>query len=146
MNNAIPINIIRFLGFVDLTGFGAKAHFLRLGWCFSSTSLSIRFLSFCYPLRTPMPAALLSAFAMGILVDLAYDSLGVHAAASVLTAYLYLYHAMDATRKATTSITALRGKNGDEMVLGYASIMMSFHLFAYFSLDAFFPILLKVFY
>ena len=145
MNNAIPINIIRFLGLLTLQVLVLKP--ISYGW---DGPFFINFIVYplfiiLLPLRTPMPAALLSAFAMGILVDLAYDSWGVHAAASVLTAYVRPWPLkwMQPRDGYNVNHSPTRKRMGLKWFLGYASIMMGFHLLAYFSLDAFSPYFIK---
>ncbi|WP_231403058.1 hypothetical protein [Hymenobacter guriensis] len=54
-----------------------------LGWCF----LYLGFLLFL-PIATPIVVQLLLGFAMGISMDVFFDSGGVHAVATVLVAYL----------------------------------------------------------
>ena len=145
MTNAIPINIIRFIGLLILQVLVLKP--ISSGW---DGPVFINFIVYplfiiLLPLRTPMPAALLSAFAMGILVDLAYDSWGVHAAASVLTAYVRPWPLkwMQPRDGYNVNHSPTRKRMGLQWFLGYASIMMGFHLFAYFSLDAFSPYFIK---
>ena len=145
MNNAIPINIIRFLGLLTLQVLVLKP--ISYGWDgpFFINFIVYQLFIILLPLRTPMPAALLSAFAMGILVDLAYDSWGVHAAASVLTAYLRPWPLkwLQPREGYNVNHSPTRKRMGMQWFLCYASIMMSFHLFAYFSLDAFSPYFIK---
>ncbi|MEJ7660920.1 MAG: hypothetical protein WKG07_15535 [Hymenobacter sp.] len=54
-----------------------------LGWCL----LYLGFILFL-PLRTPIALLLLLGFAMGLAMDISYDTGGLHAAAAVLLAYL----------------------------------------------------------
>ena len=54
-----------------------------LGWCF----LYLGFLLFL-PLRTPIVVQLLLSFAMGLTMDIFYDTGGLHAAAAVLLGFL----------------------------------------------------------
>ncbi|MBD2721447.1 hypothetical protein IC234_04850 [Hymenobacter sp. BT189] len=54
-----------------------------LGWCF----FYLGFLLFL-PLRTPIVVQLLLSFAMGLTMDIFYDTGGLHAAAAVLLGFL----------------------------------------------------------
>ncbi|MDO7853635.1 hypothetical protein [Hymenobacter convexus] len=54
-----------------------------LGWCF----FYLGFLLFL-PLRTPIVVQLLLSFAMGVTMDIFYDTGGLHAAAAVLLGFL----------------------------------------------------------
>lgn len=55
----------------------------ELGWCF----LYLGFLLFL-PLATPVVVQLVLAFAMGLAMDISYDTGGLHAAAAVLLGFL----------------------------------------------------------
>ena len=145
MTNAVPINIVRFIGLLVLQVMVLKP--------FSSGWEDLPYINFIVyplfiillPLRTPMPAALLSAFAMGILVDAAYDSWGVHAAASVLTAYVRPWPLkwMQPREGYNVNHSPTKKRMGTQWFLAYSSIMMGFHLLVYYSLDAFSPYYLK---
>ena len=145
MTNAVPINIVRFIGLLVLQVMVLKP--------FSSGWEDLPYINFIVyplfiillPLRTPMPAALLSAFAMGILVDAAYDSWGVHAAASVLTAYVRPWPLkwMQPREGYNVNHSPTKKRMGLRWFLIYASTMMAFHLFVYYSLDAFSFVFIK---
>jgi len=94
------------------------------------------------PLRTPRVLVLLLAFAMGILVDLFYDTPGLNAAACTFIGYarsavLNLLEPRDGYN-VNYSPTAYR--MGNAWFLRYAAIMMGLCLLIYFSLDAFSPV------
>jgi len=145
MTNAIPVNIARFIGLLILQVLILKP--FSYGW---EGKVFINFILYplfiiLLPLRTPMPAALLSAFAIGMLVDAAYDSWGVHAAASVLTAYVRPWPLkwLEPRDGYNVNHSPTRKRMGAQWFLRYAGIMMGFHLFAYYSLDAFSPYYFK---
>ncbi|MCO6490933.1 MAG: hypothetical protein J5I98_21125 [Phaeodactylibacter sp.] len=145
MTNAIPINIIRFVGLLVLQVLILKP--ISSGW---EGFIFVNFIVYplfilLLPLRTPMPAALLSAFAMGILVDAAYDSWGVHAAASVLTAYARPLPLkwLQPREGYNVNHSPTKKRMGLRWFLAYSSIMMGFHLLVYYSLDAFSPIFIQ---
>ena len=139
MTNALPINIVRFIGLLALQVLVLKP--LSYGWQghFFINFLVYPLFIFLLPLRTPMPAALLSAFAMGFLVDLSYDSWGVHAAASVLTAYVRPWPLkwLQPREGYNVNHSPTKKRMGLRWFFIYASTMMVFHLFVYYSLDAF---------
>ena len=86
------MSAVRFI-LIQMLRFGlyAGAHVLLisrlvlfdLGWCF----LYLGFLLFL-PLATPIVVQLLLAFAMGLMMDVFYDTGGLHAAAAVLLGFL----------------------------------------------------------
>ncbi|MCB0546072.1 MAG: hypothetical protein KDD19_00705 [Phaeodactylibacter sp.] len=139
MTNAIPINIARFIGLLILQVMVMKP--ISWGWegqVFINVIVYPLFI-ILLPLRTPMPAALLSAFAMGLLVDAAYNSWGVHAATSVLTAYLRPLPLkwMQPRDGYNVNHSPTKKRMGVQWFLIYASIVMAFHLFVLYNLDAF---------
>lgn len=105
------------------------------------------------PMRMPRPLVILLAFAMGFLVDIFYNSPGVHASASLFTAFIrpFILKRMEPRG----GYTAIHAPNKERMGWGwflrYASILFAVHLFFYFSVDYFtfvyiVPILLKTFF
>ncbi len=145
MTNAIPINIARFIGLFLLQVLFFKP--LSWGWegPFYINVVIYPLFIILLPLRTPMPAALISSFAMGILVDAAYNSWGVHAAASVLTAYLRPLPLkwLQPRDGYNVNHSPTKKRMGWQWFLAYSAIVMAFHLLVYFSLDAFSPVYLK---
>ncbi len=91
------------------------------------------------PLRTPQALVLLLAFAMGLAVDIFYDSPGVHAAACVFSGYLrgIVLHQMEPRGGYNVNFSPTMARLGLRWFAGYASILMAGHLFFYFSMEAF---------
>lgn len=91
------------------------------------------------PIKTPRPVLLLTAFTFGLGLDMFYDSIGIHAAALVFTAYF--------RNLVIAFIEPVEGYNMNDvptiknMGLGwfvtYTSILLLFHIFVYFSIEAF---------
>jgi hypothetical protein len=139
MNNSISTNIIRIVlvflaqvlifkhvtfGFADF----AYIHFIVYPLAF-----------LLLPVKTPSIVVLPLAFLVGIGVDMFYDSPGVHASASVFSAYFRTlviaflepydgYNVDDAP-----SIKRL----GFGWFVSYISIVLLVHIFFYFSVEAF---------
>ena len=91
------------------------------------------------PLSTPRSVLLILAFIVGLLVDLFYDSPGVHAGALVFTAYarsfvLGLIEPRGGYRIDNRLTIAQYGLN---WFLLYLFTTLFLHIFIYFSLDAF---------
>lgn len=91
------------------------------------------------PLRTPTTLVIGLSFLIGISVDLFYWSLGVHAAAATATGFL---------RQGLLAVLQPRGgynllhsptkmRMGAPWFFRYAAYIMVFHLFYYFSVEAF---------
>lgn len=91
------------------------------------------------PVNIPRSLLLLLAFFLGISVDIFYDSMGVHAAASVFIAFcrLYILRLLEPTQGYKTEGSPSAHSFGLGWFTTYASIMMFIHLFIYFSIDAF---------
>jgi hypothetical protein len=142
MSNAVLINILRFLGFLLFQVFILKR--LSIGW---EGSIYINFILYplfimLLPLRTPQVVLLFSAFALGLMIDMGYDSLGVHAGASVLTAYSRsrILSWLAPRDGYNVNYSPVKARLGVRWFLRYSSIMMLLHLLFYYSLDAFSPV------
>jgi hypothetical protein len=91
------------------------------------------------PIKTPRPVLLVTAFIFGLGLDMFYDSIGIHAAALVFTAYF--------RNLVIAFIEPIEGYNMNDvptiknMGIGwfvtYTSILLLFHIFVYFSIEAF---------
>lgn len=96
-------------------------------------------LIFLLPLKVQKSIVLIIAFFTGLVIDMFYDSPGVHTAALVITAYLRnivmrLLTPYDGYK--TKDIPSIKNM-GLSWVFVYTSILLFIHLFAYFSIEAF---------
>jgi len=91
------------------------------------------------PLTFPRPLILVLAFAIGLSVDMFYDSIGIHAAASTFTAFsrLYILRLLEPTQGYKTTASPSRHNFGFVWFATYASILMFIHIFVFYSIDAF---------
>jgi len=90
------------------------------------------------PFSMPRSIVLTIAFFIGMIIDVGYDSIGLHTSALVLTAFL---------RNFVLLLIEPRGGYGENTMslssyglpwfLRYTAIMLGIHVFTYFSLDAF---------
>ena len=142
MSNAVIINIFRFLGFLLFQVLILKR--LSAGW---EGLVYINFILYplfiiWLPLRTPQVVLLFVAFALGLLVDMGYDTLGIHAGASVLTAYSRgrILNWLEPRDGYNVNYSPVKARLGARWFWLYASIMMGIHLLYYHSLDAFSPV------
>jgi hypothetical protein len=91
------------------------------------------------PVKTPKALVLLIAFVFGLGLDFFYNSPGVHAATSVFTAYfrfvviafLEPFNGYGADDSPTIH------KLGLGWFVSYMSVLLLFHIFTYFSIEAF---------
>lgn len=91
------------------------------------------------PINTPRVILLILAFIIGISIDVFYDSLGVHSATLILTAYLRNiiialfkpYEGYNINDVPTVS------NMGFSWFFIYSSILFFIHVFTYFSIEAF---------
>ena len=91
------------------------------------------------PFKTPRSLVLLLAFALGILIDFAAESYGIHAASLVFTAYMrsIIFRLIKPREGYSIKDTPTKHSLGDNWFLRYAGLMMYLHLFFYFSVEAF---------
>ena len=91
------------------------------------------------PLSTSRSAVLLVAFGIGLVIDYFYQSLGVHASALVLVAFLrpYLLAVLEPRGGYRADNTPNSSNYGLSWFLSYSAIMLFIHLLTYFSIDSF---------
>ena len=91
------------------------------------------------PIKTPRALLLLIAFAFGLLIDMFYNSPGVHAAATVLIAFIrpYVLKWIEPTEGYTNETTPTIFKMGITWFIIYGALLLFIHHLCYFSLEAF---------
>lgn len=94
------------------------------------------------PFRTSRELILLLAFAMGLAVDLFYDSPGVHAGAAVFTAFVRpaVLRRLEPRGGYTVTYSPTMRRYSFAWFWRYAAFMLVFHLLFYFSLEVFTPV------
>lgn len=139
MNSVISTNIIRFI-----------IIFLIQIWIFKDISFSlgglinIHFIVYplavlLLPVKTSRAVLLGTGFILGILIDMFYDSPGVHTSAIVFTAYfrniiIALLEPFEGYN--INDLPTLR-QMGLGWFVSYISIALLLHIFIYFSIEAF---------
>ncbi len=140
MNRLVFVNILRFLGLVVLQVF------ILQGLNFGGNSILGYFHIIIYPLfilllphDIPNWALILLGFLIGITIDLFYNSIGVHAAASVLTATLrpIILKMQEPNGGYTSGQSPTRYRLGTGPFIRYTSILYGIHLIWYFSMELF---------
>ncbi len=140
MNSTIFANLLRFIGLTLLQVLILKRMTIGSsdGFNYLQIMLYPVFL-LLLPIKTPHALSVLLGFAIGILVDIFYGSLGVHAAASVLTGFVrpIVLSYLEPKAGYGTNIAPTKSKLGIAWFLRYSSLLIFLHLFFYFSVDAF---------
>lgn len=92
-----------------------------------------------FPVQTSKILLIVLGFLMGISVDVFYDSPGLHASASVFTAFIRPFVLAFVEPRGGYKINSVPTKNqfGLNWFAKYASILLVLHLFWYFSLEVF---------
>ena len=150
MNSTITKNSIRFIILLLIQVLALKGVRLEYGFLSYVAIIIYPLFIILLPINIPRSLLLILAFLLGISVDIFYDSIGVHAGASVFIAFcrLYILRLLEPTQGYKTEGSPSAHNFGLPWFISYASTMMLIHLFVYFSMDAFsyvfiFDILIK---
>lgn len=139
MNNTVLTNGFRFVLLAMIQIFILRGISVG-GWYWSYFQIIIYPLFiFLLPLRTNRALVLLLAFALGLLIDVFYDTLGFHASASVFTAYMRFWVLQWLAPKGgyNENLSPTKRAMSTGWFMSYASILLFCHLFFYFSVEAF---------
>jgi hypothetical protein len=138
MNKLIQSNILRFILILLFQVLVCKGINLNQGSFQYFHVLFYPIAILLLPVNMPKPYVLLSAFALGIMVDVFYDSLGIHASASVFLAYARSYILKILEPRGGYSVKNSGLENMEfSWFISYLSISMVIFLVVYFSMDAF---------
>lgn len=140
MGNIISINIIRAIIIFLLQVFVLKL--LSYGWIaeyFYINILLYPLIIILLPMRTPQIAILLLGFALGFMVDMFYDSPGVHTSATVATAFFrtWVLGRLEPREGYQLNVSPSRHRFGWPWFTQYAGTVMAIHLLVYFSIETF---------
>lgn len=93
------------------------------------------------PIKTPVPLVLFVSFCMGLLIDNFYNSFGLHASASVFTAYARSFVLNIIEPRGGYNVAHIPSAKRYSMnwYMKYSAIMLLGHLLFYFSMEAFAP-------
>lgn len=91
------------------------------------------------PLKFSRNGLLIFGFVVGMVLDIFYNSIGIHAAAAVFTAFIrpYILQLIEPRGGYNVNISPTRFHLGFNWFLKYASILIFLHCFFYFSVEAF---------
>jgi hypothetical protein len=139
MNSVIVANVLRFFGLALLQGLVFQN--VGSGWeGFPYLNVIVYpIFIMLLPLRTPRALIVLLGFAIGFVVDIFYDSLGVHASAAVFTAFArsLVIQLMEPRGGYNVNYSPTAARMGMGWFLRYAAVLLIAHLFFYFSVEAF---------
>ena len=139
MTNSIVPNILRFVLLILLQAM----IFIQFafGWSGRIYVHTIIYPLFIMLLPLNVPRWLMSvlAFIMGILIDIAYNSPGVHASALVFTAFIRssVLALLEPREGYSINMIPTAHKMGISWFFRYASILLLIHLLFYFSVEVF---------
>ena len=138
MNSTVISNIIRFVIIILLQVLVLKGINLNDGNFQYFNIICYPILILLLPIDLAKPYQLLIAFGLGLVVDVFYDSLGVHTSAIVFMTYCrsFVLQLLE-PRGGYSFITPGLGNTEFAWFGGYVSIMMTLFLGFYFSMEAF---------
>lgn len=139
MSNLVLNNIFRFLVLVFLQVLLLKD--LELGGkSFNYIQVYIYpVLLFLLPIKINRSYLLLIGFFLGLLVDVFYNSLGVHASACVFSAYLrpIILNGLEPRGGYNESYSPTKYRMGNTWFFRYLAMMLGLHFFFLFSVEEF---------
>lgn len=139
MNSAIPTNIIRIVFLILVQVLVFKQITFSIGGLAYIHFLIYPLAILLMPIKTLRSVLLITAFIVGLTLDMFYDSVGIHAAALVFTAYIRniviaLLEPYDGYNM--TDVPSIQNF-GLGWFISYISITLLIHVFLYFSIEAF---------
>lgn len=139
MNKIILQNTLRFVGLLFLQVLILKRMEMGSGVLQYLSILLYPLAVMLLPIRTPVFGVLLLAFVQGLLVDIFYDSPGVHASANVFMAFMrpVALGLMEPREGYSVNYSPTKSTLGIRWFISYAAILMGLFLFFYFSVEAF---------
>ena len=139
MNKALLPNIVRFVALVLFQGLILRRLELTGGlWDYIHPMVYPLFI-IMLPIRMPSTLVILLGFAVGMIMDVFYASLGIHAAATVFLGFIRktVINAMEPRGGYNLNDTPTRSSLGMRWWITYVAILMGIHQFFYFSVEAF---------
>lgn len=140
MSNLVVLNIFRFF-FLYLVQILFIKRLSLLDWegFIFVNALIYPLFVLMLPMRTPRMVILLSAFILGLLVDFSYDTYGLNAACTVLTAGVrpYVLTWLEPREGYNVNHSPSISHMGTTWFFRYTALLMGLHIFAYYWLDAF---------
>jgi len=142
MNSTIFANGLRFLGLLFLQVVVFKSVAIG-GENFNYVHILLYpIFILLLPIRIPHALMIFLAFLLGITLDVFYDSLGVHAGASVFTAFIrpFVLASLEPRGGYGVNMSPTKFRFGFNFFFTYAAILFFIHMLVYFSLEIFTPV------
>ena len=139
MGNDTTRQIVRFAVVILLQGFVLQRINLGGSGAQYFSILVYPVLIMLLPIRINRLALIFTGFATGIIIDLMYNSLGVHASACVFIAFLrpYILQVFEPRGGYAVNATPSASTFGMRWFLQYGAVMLFMHLLFYFSMEVF---------
>ena len=144
MNSTIFTNGLRFIGLLFFQVVVLKSVALGGDGVKYINILLYPIFIILLPIKIPHALAIFLGFLMGMTMDVFYDSLGVHAGASVFIAFIrpYVLSSLEPRGGYGVNTSPTKYRFGFNFFFTYASILCFLHLLVYFSLEIFTPVYL----
>ena len=144
MNSVIFTNSLRFIGLCLLQVLVLKGMASGEGTFKYVSVILYPVFILLLPIRIPHPLLVFLGFLIGFTVDMFYDSLGVHASASVFIAFIRpsVLKALEPRGGYNINESPTKFRLGFNWFFTYACILMFLHLLFYFSMEIFTPVYL----
>jgi len=139
MNSIVITNIIRFFVLVLAQVLVLKRIAFHFGEFVFIHFIIYPVLILLLPLNIPRPMLMGIGFFLGLIVDIFYDSPGIHASACVFTAYIrsYVLNFLEPYEGYKANAVPTIRNMGLTWFMTYVSVLMGLHLLFYFSVEAF---------
>ena len=139
MNSAVVTNVWRFLLLVLIQVLILKKISPDYGLFIYISVIIYPIFIMLLPIRTPHMLAIGLGFLLGITIDFFYDSIGVHASATVFIAFVrpYILAALEPRGGYNVNQSPTKKTLGINWFMVYSGILLFLHLFFYFSVEAF---------
>lgn len=139
MGSLIIRNILRFVMCILLQGLVFVGLTINMPVLNNTNIIIYPIAILLLPLRTPTSLIMIFAFIMGMALDFFYNTPGMHASASVLTAFLrpYVLSWIEPRGGYTVESSPTLHEYGRSWFFRYAAISMAIHLFFLFSVQVF---------
>ncbi|MEM9884254.1 MAG: hypothetical protein AAF849_00050 [Bacteroidota bacterium] len=138
-NSIIFTNVLRFVGLVLIQIVILKEVVISDGFWNSFRFILYPLFILLLPFKTNRLLVIFLGFVIGLTVDMFYDTPGLHASASTVTAFLRgrVLTILQPKGGYNLSYSPTRNRMGNSWFVPYLSILLSIHLLVYFSMEAF---------
>lgn len=139
MNNSIVQNVIRWVVFILIQVLILKRIAFFDGWLHYMSILFYPLFIMLLPLRFSTVVVMTIGFFTGLIVDVFYDSPGIHASACVFIGFIrpIVFSLLSPREGYNVNLSPTLNQFGLGWFVRYASILLAAFLFFYFSVEAF---------